>query len=124
MSLPEARRLAFGVVVGQALVTGLVALVCYVLGGSIAARSAAIGGGISTVASLAMVLLAFRKASADDAQTAARVFFIGEAAKLAITVALFVVVLKFMKVSAGALFAGYVATFFVYWAALAKAGGR
>lgn len=124
MSLPEARRFAFGVVVGQALVTGLVAIVCYALGGVATARSAAIGGGIGTVASLAMVLLAFRKTPSEDAHGAARVFFVGEAAKLATMVVLFVVVLKFMKVSAGALFAGYVATFLVYWAALAKAGGR
>jgi hypothetical protein len=34
---------------------------------------------------------------------------------------MFVVVLKLMKVSPAALFAAYVATFFVYWLALASA---
>ena len=121
MSLPEARKLAFGVVVGQALVTGLVALVCHVIGGWNAAQSAAIGGAISTVGSLVMVMLAFRSTSGSDARLVTRVFFVGEAAKLLIMITLLVVVLKFMKVSVGALFAGYVAPFFVYWVALANA---
>jgi ATP synthase protein I len=128
VALPEARRLALGVVAGQAMVTGLAALASYLIAGSRAAQSAAIGGGISTIASLAMVALAFRRSSGGDAHLAARAFYVGEAAKLAIVIVLFVLVLKYVRISAGALFAGYVATFFVYWIALANAmpglGGR
>ncbi|MGB8327356.1 MAG: ATP synthase subunit I [Steroidobacteraceae bacterium] len=128
VALPEARQIALGVVAGQAAVTGLVALACYAAAGSNAAQSAAIGGGIGTVASLAMVVLAFRRTSAQDAGLAARAFYVGEAAKVAIVIALFVLVLKYLRISAGGLFAGYAATFFVYWIALANAmprlGGR
>jgi ATP synthase protein I len=122
VALPEARSLAFGVVAGQAAVTGLVALVCWRIAGSNAARSAVIGGGISTAASLAMVLLAFRSSVGSDPRRAARAFYVGEASKLAIVIALFVIVLKFVKIAAGALFAGYLATFLVYWVALARVG--
>jgi ATP synthase protein I len=120
VALPEARRVAFGVVVGQAVVTGVVALVCWALSGSSAAESAAIGGGIGTVASLVLVLLAFGSRTGDDPRRAARAFYVGEASKLAITIALFVVVLNVMDVRPGAFFAGYMATFFAYWVALAR----
>jgi F0F1-type ATP synthase assembly protein I len=121
VALPEARRLASGVVAGQAVVTLVVALACYGIAGSAAAVSAAIGGGISTFATLVLVLLAFRGAAAGDPGRAARAFFTGEAAKVVVMITLFVVVLKFVNVTAGALFAGFVATFFVYWIALANA---
>ncbi len=121
VALPEARRLASGVVAGQAVVTLVVALACYGISGSTAAVSAAIGGGISTCATLVLVLLAFRGAAAGDPGRAARAFFTGEAAKVVVMIALFIVVLKFVTVMPGALFAGFVATFFVYWVALANA---
>ena len=45
----------------------------------------------------------------------------GEGTKLAVTVALFVIVFLTMKVSFAALFGAYIATLFVYWIALANA---
>ncbi len=121
VALPEARRLASGVVAGQAVVTVVVALVSYGLAGSLAAQSAALGGGISTAATFVMVLLAFRGGQLADRGRAARSFFVGEAAKVVVTIMLFILVLKFVSISALALFAGFVATFFVYWVALANA---
>jgi len=120
VALPEARKLASGVVAGQAVITLGVALAAYAIAGSLAARSAALGGGISTTATLSLVLLAFRGGAADPRRVA-RDFFVGEAAKIAVMMTLFVVVLKFVNISAGALFAGFVATFFVYWLALVGA---
>jgi F0F1-type ATP synthase assembly protein I len=121
IDLRTARRLVYGVVLGQAAVTLIVALVCFAVAGSRGALSALLGGGISTLASLAMALLSFGSGTGADAQRAIRGFYVGEAFKVVLVVALFVVVLKTMKVSAGALFAGYGATFFVYWIALANA---
>lgn len=120
VDLPTARRIAVGIVFGQLALTAVIALLCYVLAGSLAARSAAIGGGINTLASLAMVLLAFGHKSGADAQQVARAFYLGEAVKLAVMIAAFVVVLNTVKVSMGALFGAYIATFFVYWIALAR----
>jgi len=121
VALPEARQVALGVVVGQVLITALVALACWRIAGSKAAESAAIGGGISVAASLAMVVLAFRGGLANDPRRAARAFYAGEAAKLGVMITLFVIVLKNIDISAGAFFAGFLATFVVYWIALAGA---
>ena len=121
IDLPKARRFALRVVAGQAVVTVIVALLSWALAGPNGARSALLGGGIGTVANLAMALLSFGSRSGADAHYAMRAFLIGEAVKLGLVVVLFVVVLKVLKVTPAALFAAYVATFFVYWIALASA---
>jgi ATP synthase protein I len=117
----QARRTAYSIVVWQAVTTAVVALASWVIADGLAAMSAFIGGGISTLASLAMALLAFRRGTSADALSAVRGFFAGEAAKLATVIVLFVVVLRTLKVSPLAMFAAYVATFIVYWLALANA---
>ena len=78
------------------------------------------GGGISTAASLVMALLGFGGKSAADGQRAMRAFLIGESAKIALVIVLFVVVLKSMKVVPLAMLGTYVATFCVFWIALAN----
>lgn len=117
----QARRVAFTVVLWQGAVTVVVALVSLFVAGRLAAVSAALGGGISTLASLVMAALSFRRSSLASPHSAVRGFYVGEAAKLATVVVLFIVVLRTMKVSPLAMFAAYVATFFVYWVALANA---
>jgi F0F1-type ATP synthase assembly protein I len=86
-----------------------------------AALSAMMGGGISTVASLVMAMLGFSGRSAADPQRAMRAFFVAETAKIAIVIVLFVAVLKTMKVVPLAMLGTYIATFFVFWVALADA---
>jgi ATP synthase protein I len=117
---PDARRLAYSVVLGQAAVTIAVALASWAISGVPAARSALVGGGISVIASLAMALIAFRRVDRVDAFRALRAFFTGEAVKLALVVVMFVLVFREMKVSPLALFAGFGATFCVHWIALAN----
>ena len=114
----NARRLAFGVVLGQAVVTGVVALVSLAVSGPLAAVSALLGGGISTLASLGMAVVGFSRGSA-NAQAAIVAFYAGEAVKLAVMIVLFVVVLETMTIAPVPLFAGYLATFVVYWVVLA-----
>jgi ATP synthase protein I len=121
IDLPRARRFALRVVAGQAAITLIAGCLCWALAGANGARSALLGGGIGTVASLAMTLVSFGARAGAAAQQAMRAFLVGEAVKLGLVVVLFVVVLKLLKVSPAALFAGYVATFFVYWLALASA---
>ena len=121
IDLPDARRLALSVVLGQAAVTLICALAAWLIFDSRAALSAALGGGISAAASLAMALLAFGGRSATDPQRAVRAFFVGEIAKIAVMIVLFVAVLKTIKVVPLAMLGTYVATFFVFWVALANA---
>ena len=117
IDLPQARRLAFGVVLGQAGVTVIAALVAWSVAGAGAALSALLGGGIATVGSLAMAGLVFAGAVA-NAQRIVAAFYVGEAVKLAVVVVLFVVVLRTVKVVPLAMLAGFAATYLVYWIAL------
>jgi F0F1-type ATP synthase assembly protein I len=120
IDLPRARRLAFGVVVSQAAVSVVASLCALPLGGRLAAVSALAGGGIATAGSLAMAGLVFggRRGGAEHALNR---FYLGEALKLAVVVSLFVVVLRAMRVAPLAMFAGFAATFLVYWIALLAA---
>ena len=121
IDLPNPRRLALSVVLGQAAVTLLCALASWVIADSSAAISALLGGGISSLASLAMALVGFGKQAATDPQRALRAFFVGETAKVGVVIVLFVVVLKTMKVVPLAMLGSYIATFAVFWVALASA---
>jgi len=120
IDMPNPRRLALGVALGQAVVALAAALVSWAIADYRAALSAALGGGISSVASLVMALLSFSKQATTDPLRAVRAFFVGEAAKVALVIVLFVVVLKTMKVVPLAMLGAYVATFFVFWVALAR----
>jgi ATP synthase protein I len=121
IDLPRARRLAFGVVLGQAGVTVIVAVCAFGLGGRVAALSALLGGGIATLGSLAMAAAGFTGAPNASAHRVAGAFYVGEAVKLTLIAVLFVVVLKWVKVAPLAMFAAFAATFLVYWVALLSA---
>jgi ATP synthase protein I len=121
LELPQARRLAGSVVLGQVVVTVVAAIICFAVWGRIPGLSALAGGGISVLASAALAIIGFSSAADAAPEMIARKFYIGEATKLAVTVALFVAVLVTMKVSFAALFGAYIATLFVYWIALANA---
>jgi ATP synthase protein I len=120
IDLARARRLAYGVVLGQAGVTLIAALGAWGLAGQDAGISALLGGGIATVGSLAMAVLVFAGAIA-NAQRIVAAFYVGEALKLAVVVVLFVVVLRTVRVVPLAMLASFAATYLVYWIALVAA---
>ena len=121
LELPQARRLAASVVLGQLVITVVAAAICFAVWGRIPGFSALAGGGISTIASATLVLIGFAAPAGAAAERIARAFYVGEATKLAVTVVLFIVVFVTMKISFAALFGTYIATLFVYWIALANA---
>jgi ATP synthase protein I len=125
VELPGLKRVAYGVVLAQAVLTALLAVVSYIFWGRNVALSAATGGGIGTLASLTLALLVFRKGPRELA-TLIRAFYVGEAAKIGVTIVLFVVVLATMKkmLVPGALFGAFVATFLVHWLVLPRAMRR
>ena len=59
LELPQARRLAASVVLGQVVVTVVAAIICFAVWGSVAGWSALAGGGISVLASAALALFGF-----------------------------------------------------------------
>ena len=121
IDLPHARRLAFGVVLGQAGMTVTAALCAWGIAAPRAGLSALVGGGIATVGSLAMAGLAFGGAAGANARRVLNAFYLGEAVKLAVVIVLFVVVLKWVRVVPLAMFAAFAATWMVYWIALLAA---
>jgi ATP synthase protein I len=118
IDLPHARRLALRVVLGQAGVTAIVALIAWALAGGGAGCSALLGGGIATAGSLAMVGVVFGGLASGGPERVLGAFYTGEAVKLALIVVLFVAVLKLVRVVPLAMFAGFAATYLVYWIAL------
>ena len=109
------------VVLGQVVVTVVAAAICFAVWGRVAGFSALAGGGISVLASAALAVIGFSSPAGASPERIARSFYVGEGVKLAVTVALFVVVFLTIKVSFPALFGAYIATLFVYWIALANA---
>jgi ATP synthase protein I len=120
IGLTGVRRLAFTVVLGQAATTLVATLAAGALFGPHAGLSALLGGGVSTAGSLAMALLGFRTPASAGGLALFATLLVGEAAKFGVIVALFVLVLTLIKVSAAAMFLTYAATFLVYWIVLAS----
>lgn len=121
LELPQARRLAGSVVLGQVVITVLAAILCFAVWGRNAGVSALAGGGISAIASLVLVVIGFGSPAGSAPEKVARAFYVGEATKLGVTVLLFIAVFLTLKVVVAALFGTYIATLFVYWIALANA---
>src|SRR5258708_39919149 len=86
IDLALARRLALSGVLGQAAGTVVCALVSWLIAGPHAALFAAMGGGISTAASLVMALLGFCGKSDADGQRAMPAVVIGVTGKIAIVI--------------------------------------
>jgi ATP synthase protein I len=120
IDLPAAKRLAFGVVRGQAAMTLVAALVGWALGGLHVGSSAALGGGIGTLASLGMALLAFRGTAGSSPGRILGAFYAGELVKVALAIVSFILVLKLTGAAPLPMFAAYMATFVVYWIVLAR----
>jgi ATP synthase protein I len=121
MDLPHARRLAFICVRAQVIVTVLIAAVSMAVAGPRAAWSAMAGGGASTLASVAMALLAFGRLAGSGAERMLLAFYLGEIAKITVVIVVLVLALVFMKVNPAAMISAFVATFLVYWVVLARA---
>jgi ATP synthase protein I len=114
------RRQGLWVVVGQVLVALGGALICYATRGQLASVSALIGGGIGAAATLVQVVVGLRSSAGQTPQAVVRGFYRGSAMKLAVTVLLFALALRGRHLAAAPLFVTYVATFLVYWLALAR----
>jgi ATP synthase protein I len=125
VELPGLRRVAYGVVLAQAVVTALLAALCYFPWGARTALSVLVGGGIGVIASLTLAVVVFRKGAQAPADFV-RAFYVGEAAKIGVTIVLFVVVLATLKrmLVPGALFGAFAATFLVHWLTLPRAMRR
>jgi len=101
----------------QLLVTLAVAAVALVFG-MVAAWSALIGGGISTLVSFYFASKVFSVRLGSPAAKIAQAFFIGETVKLLLTVTLLSVAFLWLPVAPLPLLLAYIATLLAYWLAL------
>jgi ATP synthase protein I len=115
-----ARRVALRMVMRQVVVTAAIAAIFWGLRGQLDAVSALMGGGIGIAASLAMVMFVFRESAQGDPQRIMRNAYKGEVAKIALTIVLFGIVLKFLEVAALPLFLAYIAALLMHWVALVR----
>lgn len=101
----------------QFLITILVAIAFVSLGGWQYAISPLIGSGIALIPNIffAYKIYIARNSSPHDMVNA---FYVGEAIKLLLTIALFAIVLKFYIVDFLTLLAGYASVLSVFWFAL------
>ena len=112
------RRAAYRLAAWQAALTFGVAAVAAAVGGIPAAQSALMGGGINIVAGLYQALRMFSGQAALQPERVMRSVYTGEAIKIALTVALFIVVIRVMRPQFAPMIVAYAATFVVYLVAL------
>ncbi|MEH6388901.1 MULTISPECIES: F0F1 ATP synthase subunit I [Pseudomonas] len=107
---PFHRLPAFPVLVAQAIMAGLVALTLWIFQGPVSACSALLGGMIALVPNAYFAYRVYRYSGARSARAIVSELYSGEAGKLILTAALFVLVLLAVKpLEVPALFAGYLA---------------
>lgn len=112
---PDTNRLARRILIGQALVTAVLALLGALLFGGRTGLWVVAGGAIGTVANLYMTFAALRSVGG-NAGLALRRLFTGQFVKVALTVLLFVAVARRGDAVWPAVIVGYVATLVVFWA--------
>lgn len=106
------------IILVQAAVTVIIALLMWIVLGSLAAISALTGGAIGFVTALVYAKKMLSPADG-EVKKIVRAHYSAEAYKLVFTILLFSLVFKeFKEVQALPLLVGYVGTLVVYWAAL------
>lgn len=118
LSEQQARQRAYRIVASQLAVTGIVALLFFLLVGRQAGLSAAAGGAINAAGTCVQVWIVFMGRAQADPKRAARVFFRAEAAKIVVIVALFALTLRALEFPQLPMIIGFAATLFVFLAAL------
>jgi ATP synthase protein I len=112
------RRAAYRLAAWQVALTLGVAAVAAAVGKPGAAQSALMGGGINIVAGLYQALRMFGSQAALQPERVLRAVYTSEAIKIALTVALFIVVIRVMRPQFAPMIVAYAATFVVYLVAL------
>jgi ATP synthase protein I len=110
---PASRTLAVRILLWQAVVTAVIALVCFAGWGAQTGISALAGGGIGVLANLFMTLTALRP-SGSAAGALGRVL-LGQLMKVLVTVVLFVLMAQTGQVVWPAMLVAFVAPLVVFW---------
>lgn len=112
------RRGAFRIVGGQVLLTAFLAAACLGWGTARWAYSAVVGGLICVIPGAYLAAQVFRGGRNRTPVRLLRSFYLNEAVKIALTVAMFAVAILHLDLNLLVMFLAYVATTMVYWLAL------
>ncbi|MGL4833018.1 MAG: ATP synthase subunit I [Shewanella sp.] len=108
---------AYKLVLVQAAVAGVASIVFFALWGVQFGYSALAGGSIAVLPNFVFATLAFSHMGASLSGKIVKSFFLGEAVKLLLTIAMFSLVFINLKVAFMPLFVCYVLTLIVHWTA-------
>lgn len=99
----------------QLAVSALIALIALVVNGAMASLSALLGGLICVVPNVYFVRQLFKYKGARAAKQIVNGFYKGEALKLLLTIALFVLVFKLIRINPLFFFMAFIAAQMVFW---------
>jgi len=111
---PEIRRIAARILLAQAAMTMLIAMLCLVVWGRVHALSALAGGLIGLIANAYMTLTVLHAPVSSAAGALGRLVF-GQMVKVVLTVGGLLLVVRGGWANWPALLSGYAATLFLYW---------
>ena len=111
------RKSAYKLVIIQAAIVGVTSILLFALWGFQYGLSAFAGGVIAVLPNFVFATLAFSHAGASASGKVVQAFFLGEAVKLLLTIAMFSLVFINLKVAFMPLFVCYVLTLIVHWTA-------
>ncbi len=106
------------ILLGQASISLLIALVALLLDGAQAGWSAALGGGIGAGATFFMALRALIGSAEDDGPAMLKRFYRAKILKIGLTVFMFVVAFRFLPIAPLWMLGAYAATYAAYWSAM------
>jgi ATP synthase protein I len=122
--LGEGRLTASRILAGQLLLTAIIAAGFAWWADRQTASSSLVGGGIG-ILTTAFFALRVLGGGARPLRSVVRAFYVGEAQKIVLTVALFIIAIKWLEVAFLPMFVTYMVTLFMFWFALlpAMSGG-
>jgi len=102
----------------QFLLTALLTATAWLTGYDSAALSVFVGGSIGMIAGLYQALRLLQVDAAGQPDAFLRGLWVSEVIKIALTVAMFVLAIRFLKIEMVPTIVGYAVTYIVYWIAL------
>jgi ATP synthase protein I len=103
---------------GQFLLTALLTAIAWLTGYGSAALSVFVGGSIGMIAGLYQAMRLLQVNAAEQPDALMRALWISEVIKILLTVAMFVLAIRLLKVEMVPTIVGYAVTYIVYWIAL------
>ena len=119
------RTAAFRLVYVLLIITVVIALLSYIYSGLVSAYSVLLGGAVYILPNIYFIRCAFRKVESQTPQSMMSWFYIGEAVKILLTVALFAICFALVKpLNVALLFAAYIVMMVVNLAGMALIKGN